>query len=81
MKPVEITGPFKTWYRWKTLDFAYPDPHAKAQAMTNDDLIPENNLPLGKFKKFNYTRKSLFKNKVPLNNKFLENSVKTPISL
>lgn len=55
MKPVEVTGPFKTWYRWKTLDFAYPDPHSKAQAMTNDELIPENNLPLGELSTFIYT--------------------------
>ncbi|KAL1494117.1 hypothetical protein ABEB36_009766 [Hypothenemus hampei] len=46
-KPLEVTGPFKTWYKWKTLDFVYPTTEAKYQALANGDLIKENNLPLG----------------------------------
>ncbi|CAG9773982.1 unnamed protein product [Ceutorhynchus assimilis] len=47
LKPLEVTGPFKTWYRWKTLDFYYPTEEEKFEAIAKGDFVPENNLPLG----------------------------------
>ncbi|XP_030751650.1 protein yellow-like [Sitophilus oryzae] len=47
LKPLEVTGHFKTWYRWKVLDFAYPSAYARSRAISNKQYIPENNLPLG----------------------------------
>lgn len=49
LKPLEVTGPFKTWYRWKVLDFAYPTQLLKSEALAKGEFIPENNLPLGKY--------------------------------
>ncbi|XP_066258401.1 dopaminechrome tautomerase-like isoform X1 [Euwallacea similis] len=46
-EPLEISGPFKTLYRWKTLDFAYPSLELKSKAIANEDFVAENNLPLG----------------------------------
>ncbi|XP_060522816.1 protein yellow-like [Cylas formicarius] len=46
-QPLELTGPFKTWYRWKTLDLDYPSDEARSRAVAYDEFIPENNLPLG----------------------------------
>lgn len=45
--PLETTGPFKTWYYWDTLDFAYPTEVERELAIANKEFIPENNLPLG----------------------------------
>ncbi|XP_050297849.1 protein yellow-like [Anthonomus grandis grandis] len=47
LKALEITGPFKTWYRWKTLDFAYPSLLERSKAIAKGDFVVENNLPLG----------------------------------
>ncbi|ENN70589.1 hypothetical protein YQE_12764, partial [Dendroctonus ponderosae] len=47
LRPLEVTGPFKTWYRWKTIDFAYPSSWDRARAIVKGDYIEENNLPLG----------------------------------
>ncbi|XP_028134442.2 protein yellow isoform X1 [Diabrotica virgifera virgifera] len=44
---LETTGPFKTWYYWNVLDFAYPSETDRDIAIQNEDFIPKNNLPLG----------------------------------
>lgn len=44
----ERTGPFKTWYYWKQLDFAYPSEKDRDAAIIFKDFIPRHNLPLGK---------------------------------
>lgn len=41
------TGPFKTVYAWKQMDFQYPTAAAKSAAVASGDFIQENNLPLG----------------------------------
>ncbi|KAK9680927.1 Major royal jelly protein [Popillia japonica] len=46
-KHVETTGPFKTWYRWKEIDFAFESDFDRISAIENGGFIPENNLPLG----------------------------------
>lgn len=43
----ETTGPFKTRYAWKQLDFKYPSEAERDIAISSGDFIPENNLPLG----------------------------------
>lgn len=43
----ETTGPFKTWYRWKQLDFAFSSEFDRERAILNEDYIPKHNLPLG----------------------------------
>lgn len=45
--PTERTGPFVTWYQWKTLDFEFPTEEDRQSAIDNEEFIPENNLPLG----------------------------------
>lgn len=45
--PLEQSGPFKTLYYWKQLDFEYPSKRLKKDAIANGDFIQENNLPLG----------------------------------
>lgn len=47
IKPLEISGPFKTLYRWKQLDFYYGSEHEKELAIELGEFVPENNLPLG----------------------------------
>ncbi|KAF7262847.1 hypothetical protein GWI33_003987 [Rhynchophorus ferrugineus] len=47
LNPLEVTGPFKTWYRWKVLDFDYPTNYEREESILNKEYIPENNLPLG----------------------------------
>lgn len=46
-KYVERTGPFKTWYRWKEIDFLYPSESERQSAIASKRFVPENNLPLG----------------------------------
>ncbi|RZB40753.1 yellow [Asbolus verrucosus] len=46
-EPPERTGPFRTWYQWKTLDYDYPSEIDRLAAIDNEDFIPKNNLPLG----------------------------------
>ena len=36
----EITGPFRTVYKWKTVDYEYPDDLLRNEAITNGDFIP-----------------------------------------
>ncbi|KRT84928.1 hypothetical protein AMK59_561, partial [Oryctes borbonicus] len=47
LKPFETTGPFKTWYQWKEVDFAFETEFDRQLAIENGDFIKENNLPLG----------------------------------
>lgn len=51
--PLERTGPFKTLYYWKQLDFEYPSEEDKDAAIRYNDFIPKHNLPLGMFKVLN----------------------------
>lgn len=44
---MEISGPFKTIYRWKIVDFAYDSDNERQVALNVKDYVPENNLPLG----------------------------------
>lgn len=44
---LEKTGPFKTLYYWKELDFAYPSKDLRENAILYEDFIPKHNLPLG----------------------------------
>ncbi|KAF5288325.1 hypothetical protein FQR65_LT12059 [Abscondita terminalis] len=44
---IERTGPFKTHYIWKYIDFAYPSEYHKQSAILTGKYIVENNLPLG----------------------------------
>lgn len=44
---IETTGPFRTWYKWGELDFAFPSFEARASAIDRGDFVPANNLPLG----------------------------------
>lgn len=46
-KYIDRTGPFRTWYQWKQLDFDYPTEEARLSAILNREFIQENNLPLG----------------------------------
>lgn len=46
-KYYETTGPFKTWYRWKQLDFEFQSEAHRERAIFNEEYIAENNLPLG----------------------------------
>ncbi|VEN35137.1 unnamed protein product [Callosobruchus maculatus] len=46
-EPLERTGPFKIWYHWSQLDFAYLSSDDRERAIRHGDFIPENNLPLG----------------------------------
>ncbi|CAH1979422.1 unnamed protein product [Acanthoscelides obtectus] len=46
-EPLERTGPFKIWYYWNQIDFAYLSPEDREKAILYGDFIPENNLPLG----------------------------------
>ncbi|KAL0841213.1 hypothetical protein ABMA28_014949 [Loxostege sticticalis] len=41
------TPPFSTLYKWKHVDFAFPSPMHRAQALANGKYIPQNVLPLG----------------------------------
>lgn len=34
-------------YEWKQIDFEYPTPEARQQALDNKTFIPENNMPMG----------------------------------
>ncbi|XP_045497878.1 protein yellow [Colias croceus] len=34
-------------YEWKQLDFAFPSPAARQQALDNGSFIPKNNIPMG----------------------------------
>lgn len=43
----ERTGPFRTVYEWKQLDFDFPSESDRISAITNEYFVPENNLPLG----------------------------------
>lgn len=43
----EITGPFRTVYSWKLLDFEFPSDRARLEAIASESFIQENNLPLG----------------------------------
>ncbi|XP_074031986.1 dopaminechrome tautomerase [Leptinotarsa decemlineata] len=43
----ERTGPFTTWYSWKVLDFAYPSEYERDLAISKEEFIQKNNLPLG----------------------------------
>lgn len=47
IEPLEMSGPFKTLYRWKHLDFDYGSENEKELAIKLGEFIPENNLPLG----------------------------------
>lgn len=37
----------KVAFEWKKLDFMYPSANEKSAALESQQLIPENNLPLG----------------------------------
>lgn len=45
--PLERTGPFKTLYYWKQLDFEYTSQEDRDAAIIYNDFIPRHNLPLG----------------------------------
>ncbi|RVE54207.1 hypothetical protein evm_001034 [Chilo suppressalis] len=46
--PADIeTPPFSTLYKWKHIDFEFPSPQQRSQAIANEQYIPENVLPLG----------------------------------
>ncbi|XP_018320378.1 protein yellow-like [Agrilus planipennis] len=45
--PLEQTGAFKTWYRWKQIDFLFPSEQEKYDAISSGKFIQENVLPLG----------------------------------
>lgn len=45
--PGEQTGPFKTVYSWKQLDYAFPSEYDRRRAIESKEFIQENNLPLG----------------------------------
>lgn len=45
--PFERTGPVKTWFMWKQIDFAFRSDHEREYALISKRYIPENNLPLG----------------------------------
>ncbi|XP_039291101.1 protein yellow-like [Nilaparvata lugens] len=40
-------GKFEEVYRWKEVDFVYPSPKARLNALATKAFIPKNNLPLG----------------------------------
>lgn len=44
---LEQTGPFKTHYYWKQLDYDFPSKYERRRAIDLQEFIPENNLPLG----------------------------------
>lgn len=43
----EHTGPFKTVYHWKQLDYDFPSEYDRRRAIDRKEFIQENNLPLG----------------------------------
>ncbi|KAF5274200.1 hypothetical protein FQA39_LY07304 [Lamprigera yunnana] len=44
---LEQSGPFKTHYLWKQVDFAYDTEFDRIKAATAGEFLQENNLPLG----------------------------------
>lgn len=47
MEPLERSGPLKTIYKWKSIDFAYDSETEREIAKKTKEFVPENNLPLG----------------------------------
>lgn len=47
LPPLEQTGPLKTVYKWKSMDFAYESDAEREVAIKLKEFVPENNLPLG----------------------------------
>ena len=43
----EKTGPFRTWYQWTFVDFAFDSPVERQVAIETGEFVQENNLPLG----------------------------------
>lgn len=43
----ETTGPFTTIYQWSVMDIEYPTEEERTIAISSQEFIPENNLPLG----------------------------------
>lgn len=43
----ETTGPFRTVYAWKQLDYDFPSEYERRRAIERREFIQENNLPLG----------------------------------
>ncbi|KAK4874684.1 hypothetical protein RN001_014044 [Aquatica leii] len=44
---LERTGPFKTHYFWKSVDFQFPADYLRESAILSGQYVQENNLPLG----------------------------------
>ncbi|KAB0793472.1 hypothetical protein PPYR_13092 [Photinus pyralis] len=44
---LESTGPLKTRYLWKQVDFAYPSEEDRQNAIESGEFVQKNNLPLG----------------------------------
>ncbi|XP_072932016.1 dopaminechrome tautomerase-like [Epargyreus clarus] len=41
------TPPFNTLYKWKQVDFEFPSPRHRSEALATGKFVPENVLPLG----------------------------------